>query len=258
MITLLNNEKIEESVLKEKMIDDSYYYGHLGKYALSSSACTNLLKSPKTYRNIAKYGSKDTPALLMGRMVHWAILEPDKLEAINVVDASARSTVKYKEAVKKYGHEKVMLRKEMSEIERLADALLRNEGVLQALSNSDFEVSECAMLEGLPFRGKADILKKDTSCIIDLKTTSSDLSTFNFSANTWNYDLQAYIYTTMFKAKDIKFVVIDKRSTDIGIFETTEEFLEKGKEKFDRAIKEYKYWFLENRDLDQYVFRGIL
>jgi hypothetical protein len=114
------------------------------------------------------------------------------------------------------------------------------------------------MLEDLPFRGKADILKKDSSCIIDLKTTSSDLSTFNFSANNWNYDLQAYIYTTMFKAKDIKFVVIDKRSTDIGIFETTEEFLEKGKEKFDRAIKEYKYWFLEDRDLDQYVFRGIL
>jgi len=254
MITLLNNEKIEESVLKEKMVDDTYYYGHLGKYALSSSALKDILKSPKTYRNKLKYGSEDSPALLTGKLLHWAVLEPDKLEAVHVVDATTKNTKKYKDA--KLEHGEVFLRKEISEIERLADALLRNEAVLQALSGADFEIGGCAMLEGLPFRAKADILKDN--CIIDLKSTNSDLSLFNFTSDKYGYDLQAYLYKTIFKKDDCKFIVIDKRSTDIGIFETTEEFLEKGKEKFDRAIKEYKYWFLEDRDLDQYVFRGIL
>ena len=51
MITLLNGEQFEEKELLEKMQDDIFYYGHLGKNALSKSAFSDLLKSPRTYRN---------------------------------------------------------------------------------------------------------------------------------------------------------------------------------------------------------------
>lgn len=255
MITLLNGE----TYLKEEIVgmahDDEFYYGHLGKYALSSSSLKTLLKSPKTYRNILKYGDPngDSPALAAGRLVHWMILEPHKVDALHFVDASTKNTNKYKDAKEKYGE--VFLTKERSAAERLADAVLRNEAALKLLSKSEFEVPAVEMIEGLAFRGKADIIQGDT--IIDLKT-SADLSAFRYSADKYGYDLQAWLYLKLFNKKNFVFLVIDKASTDIGIFDVSEEFLARGENKFRQAVDNYKYFFQEENDLDQYVMRGIL
>ena len=45
---------------------------------------------------------------------------------------------------------------------------------------------------------------------------------------------------------------------DIGIFEASDEFIARGEDKFQQAIDLYKYFFVEEHDLDQYVLRGIL
>jgi len=55
------------------------------------------------------------------------------------------------------------------------------------------------------------------------------------------------------------FVVIDKGSLDIAIFECSDEFYAKGKEKFEQGVSNFKYFFqTEGVDLDQYVLRGVL
>ena len=255
MITLLNNEHWGKEEILAEMYNDEFYYGKLGKHALSSSSLKMILKSPKTYRNVTKYGdpNSDSPALAQGKLVHWMILEPHKIDKLHFVEASTKATKLYKEA--KAEHGEVFLAKEKSAAERIADAVLRNEAALKLLNKSEFEVPAIEMMEGLPFRAKADIIQGDT--IIDLKT-SADLSTFRYSADKYGYDLQAYMYTRMFNAKDFKFLVIDKASTDIGIFETSEEFIEKGERKFFQAVENYKYFFEQDNDLDQYVMRGIL
>ena len=255
MITLLNNEHWGKEEILAQMYSDEFYYGHLGKHALSSSSLKMILKSPKTYRNITKYGdpNADSPALAQGKLVHWMILEPHKVDELHFVEASTKGTKAYKEAKAQYGE--VFLNKERSQAERVADAVLRNEAALKLLNKSEFEVPAIEMIEGLPFRAKADILQGDT--IIDLKT-SADLSTFKYSADKYGYDLQAYMYKRMFKANDFKFLVVDKGSCDIGIFETTDEFIARGEEKFFRAVENYKYFFQSDTDIDQYVMRGIL
>lgn len=256
MITLLNNENWNRDEILAQMYNDDFYYGHLGKHALSSSSLKMILKSPKTYRNVTLYGNDDggdSPALSQGKLVHWMVLEPHKIDKLHFVEASSKATKIYKEA--KAEHGEVFLNKERTAAERIADAVLRNEAALKLLNKSEFEVPEIAMLEGLPFRAKADILKGDT--IIDLKT-SADLSSFKWSCEKYGYDLQAYMYKRMFGAKDFKFLVIDKASTDIGIFETTDEFISRGEAKFHNAVKNYKYFFQEENDIDQYVMRGIL
>ena len=255
MITLLNGEHWGKEEIITQMYDDEFYYGVLGKHALSSSSLKMILKSPKTYRNVTKYGDPngDSPALAAGKLAHWMVLEPHKIDQLHFVDASTKNTKIYKEAKEQYGE--VFLAKERSAAERLTDAIFRNEAALQLLTDSEFEVPEIAMLEGLPFRGKADIIQGDT--IIDYKT-SADLSTFKYSADKYGYDLQAYMYLRMFNKKKFTFLVIDKGSTDIGIFETTEDFIAKGEEKFHRAVGDYKYFFQDGNDLDQYVMRGIL
>ena len=253
MITLLNGETYLKEEILGLMMQDSFYYGHLGQYALSSSSLKTLLKSPKTYRNVLKYGSSDTPALIQGKLLHWMVLEPHKIQELKVVDATTKTTKAYKEA--KAEHGEVYLRKEINEAERLTDALLRNEAVLQLLNKAEFEVPAVEMIEGLPFRAKADILKEDM--VIDLKS-SQDLNSFRYSADKFGYDLQAYLYLKMFDKKKCTFIVVDKNSTDIGIFETSDEFLARGQEKFKQAVSNYTYFFKEENDLDQYVLRGVL
>jgi len=253
MIKLLNGDVWNETEILTQMYSDEFYYGHLGKYALSSSSLKMLLKSPKTYRNVTQYGSEDTQALSEGRLAHLMILEPHKLDNMIFVDASTKNTNKYKDAKKENGQ--VFLMKERQAAERLADAVLRNEAALKLLSKSEFEVPAIQMIEGLPFRGKADIIQEDT--IIDLKT-SQDLNSFRYSCDKYSYNLQAWLYMKLFNKKNFIFLVVDKASTDIGIFDVSEEFLARGEEKFRQAVDNYKYFFEQGNDLDQYVMRGIL
>jgi hypothetical protein len=257
MITLLNGETWGKEEILAQMYDDEFYYGHLGKYALSSSSLKTILKSPKTYRNVIKYGdpSSGSPALSLGRLAHWMLLEPRKIDKIHFVDTSKKNTKIYKEAKENAKGAEVFLTKEKKDTERITDAVLRNEAALKLLSNSNFEVPEIGLLEGLPFRAKADIIKGDT--IIDYKT-SSDLRGFRYAADKYCYDLQAYLYLRLFNKKKFTFLVVDKGSTDIAIFEASEDFINKGKDKFYSAVENYKYFFQDNNDLDQYVMRGIL
>ena len=255
MITLLNGEHWGKEEILTQMYDDDFYYNFLGKNALSSSSLKTLLKSPKTYRNILNYGdpNSDSPALAAGKLVHWMVLESHKIDKLHFVDVTTKNTKVYKEAKAKYGE--VFLTKEKNAAERLTDAVLRNEAALKLLNNSEFEVPQVQMLEGLPFRGKCDIIQGDT--IIDLKT-SQDLNSFKYSCDKFSYDLQAWLYLKLFDKKKFTFLVIDKASTDIGIFETTDEFLARGENKFKQAVDNYKYFFEQDNDLDQYVMRGIL
>lgn len=255
MITLLNGEHWGKEEIIAQMHDDTFYYGHLGKHALSSSSLKMILKSPKTYRNVTKYGdpNSDSPALAAGKLVHWMILEPHKVDALHFVDASTKSTNKYKDAKAKYGE--VFLNKDRSAAERLADAVLRNEAALKLLTKSELEVPAIEMIDGLAFRGKADIIQGNTIC--DIKSTA-DLSAFRYSADKYGYDLQAWLYLKLFKKDRFIFLVIDKASTDIGIFDVSEEFLARGENKFRQAVDNYKYFFQDENDLDQYVMRGIL
>jgi len=48
-IKLLNDEIFKKEDILKKMMNDEFYYGYLGKNALSSSASKKLLDSPYAY-----------------------------------------------------------------------------------------------------------------------------------------------------------------------------------------------------------------
>lgn len=254
MITTFDGKQWNKQELLDNMYDDSFYYGYLGKNALSSSSIKTLLSSPKTYYFTTKYGSDETQALRDGRLFHTMILEPNKLEDIIFVEAATKASKEYKLA-KESGKE-VYTQTEKKAAERLSDALLRNEAVKEYLIKAEYEVPQIAMIDGVPIRAKADILKGNT--IIDLKTTTG-IKDFRYSADKYSYDLQAWLYREMFGVDNFVFIVIDKGSLDIAIFECSEEFYARGKEKFEQGISNYKYFFqTDGVDLDQYVLRGVL
>ena len=107
-------------------------------------------------------------------------------------------TQKHTKKLEKHHH--ILLKKEVADVEHIADAVLQNEVVKGYLKNAEFEVPAIEMIDGLPFRGKADIIKGRT--IIDLKTTSTNLKDFGYSADKYNYDMQCYLYMKLFKATD--------------------------------------------------------
>ena len=254
-ITLLDGQTYDKEELVKKAYDNDFYYSYLGKYAFSSTTIGHLLSSPKTYKHILNYGQADAQAFRDGWLAHAAVLEPDVFEKQIFIDVQSKNTKKYKDAVKEFG--KVFTMKEKHDAERLADALLRNEMVLEKLSDSDFEVAEIGEIgfdDGMkfPFRAKADILGNNSS-MYDLKTTSS-LQGWKYSANKYNYDVQLFIYCQLFDIlpNRMGFIVIDKGSLDIGYAEGTEEFYLSGAAKVKRALETYEEWFMQEVDLDQY------
>lgn len=254
---MLDGADYDQQWLIDKARDDEFYYGVLNKLALSSSSCKTLLDSPKTFHNVMKYGSESTPAMLMGRVIHTMILEPERFESIfEVVDVASKNTKAFKEA-QKDNERTCITNKDMEAGERMADAFFRNEIALSYLTEAECEVPMVDLVGGFPFRGKADI--KRGGEIIDVKTTT-DLKAFKYSADKYGYDLQAYIYCNLFKTsyKDFTFIALDKGSCDIGVYDISEEFYKRGEAKFNRAVSLYRDFFVRGEDLDTYTIRGTL
>lgn len=254
-IKLLDNKYYNRAELLKRMLDDEFYYGELNTLALSSSSLKQLLSSPKTYNFSLKYGSEESAALRAGALFHWAILEPEKFASQKFVEVQSRNTKKFREAKEEFG--KVFTAKERSEAERLVDAFYRNEHAKELITKADFEIPAIDNVLGMPFRGKADVL--GTNRIVDLKTTT-DIKGFSYSANKYGYDVQCYLYCNLFKKeyKDFHFLVLDKGSLDIGIFNCSEEFYYRGEEKVEKALHLYNKFFIEGADLDNYCLTGEL
>jgi hypothetical protein len=254
-IELLNGERFRHDEILELMKDDEFYYGYLGKAALSSSSIKLLLDSPKKYKYVTQYGSPSTQGLRDGWLFHTCILEPDVFEKQIFVDVQSKNTKAYKLAKEEHG--KVFTMKEKKDAERLADAFLRNEHALQLITNCEFEVPAIGMVQGYPFRGKADVL--DSYRVVDLKTTA-DLKAFPYSSYKYGYDVQVYLYSELFNKpyEEFKFIAIDKGSLDIGIYDCSEAFYESGKAKVTKALEQFKTFFIDGADIDSYCIKGTL
>ena len=78
--------------------------------------------------------------------------------------------------------------------------------------------------------------------------TLNNINAFQSSAYKYNYDSQAYIYSELFGYEMI-FIVIDKNTQQLGIFDCSPEFYAKGQDKVQRAVDAYRL-FYKNKDFD--------
>ena len=222
--------------------DDTNYYGDFGKKYLSNSDISTLLTNPLAL------GQKmaNRPAFLVGGYFHTAILEPEKLKNFKIVEATTRNTKAYKEIS---GGEMCLLKHEVDQIELMTEKMLSNEVCRDLIrsGNVEYEQPEITELEGQLWKGKADIVNHDEKLIIDLKTTA-DITKFKYSASKYNYDSQAYIYSKLF-GYEMLFIVIDKNTHQIGIFDCSPEFYARGKDKVERAVQAYEL-FYKSEDFD--------
>jgi hypothetical protein len=183
-------------------------------------------------------------AFLVGGYFHTSILEPDKIDNFKIIESSTRNTKKYKEISE---GELCLLQHEADKIELMREKLLKNNVCKDYIRGSrkgarvKYEQPGIVRLFGNMWKGKADIINEDEQLIIDLKT-SADISKFKWSASKYNYDSQAYIYKEMF-GYDMLFIVMDKTTHQIGIFDCSDEFYESGRDKVVRATEAYELFF---------------
>ena len=225
----------KEEILK-KLRDDENYYGDFGRKYLSNSDISTLLKNPLAFGE----PSKPSAAFLVGGYFHTAILEPDKLKKFKIIPATTRNTKVYKEMS---GGELCLLQHEVDQIELMKEKMMDNDvckGLIQG-EWVDYEQPGVEKLNQYTWKGKADIINHEEKLVIDLKTTA-DIAKFRGSAYRYNYDSQAYIYRKLF-GYDMLFIVIDKTTHQLGIFDCSPEFYESGKDKVERAEQAYELFF---------------
>jgi hypothetical protein len=236
-----------QSVIEELRNDDEYYNGK-GRYYLSNSDIYSLLTNPKLFR----VPSGDSKHFHEGRLFHQLILEPEKAVNVPQVDVSTRNTKEYKKYLEDSGLSFAMLTKEYEEIVRLASVMKSNFQFYNDIYRDGnlYEEPTIGEIKGLQWKAKADIVTSDS--IIDLKTTS-DINKFRWSAKSYNYDSQCYIYQQLF-GKPLYFYVIDKESEQLGLFRPSEEFVKGGEAKVERAMEVYYRYFGPNPtdDIDNY------
>jgi hypothetical protein len=174
-----------------------------------------------------------------GRLIHVSLLEKDKInDYYHFVDVATRRNKGYKEAVKDPSLEgkEIMLSKEKVWAEGIVDAVLDNPTANDLFTGGEYETPGVGYVQGIPFRAKADCLRDDR--IVDLKTTS-DIDSWQYNMDLYNYDAQAYIYMTIFKKKSFTFVIVDKRTLKVKTYDATPDDIQQGYEKVSEAIGNY-------------------
>jgi len=225
----------KKEILK-KLTNDEHYYGDFGKKYLSNSDISTLLSNPLAFGQ----PSKPSSAFLVGGYFHTAILEPDKLKKYKVIPATTRNTKVYKEMS---GGELCLLQHEVDMIEAMKDKMISNNICSNLIhgNNVEYEQPSVGKMEKYMWKGKADVINHDDKLVVDIKTTS-DIQKFKWSASKYNYDSQAYIYSKLF-GYEMVFIVIDKNTHQLGIFDCSTDFYNSGKDKVERAEQAYELFF---------------
>tara|TARA_R110001583_G_scaffold51898_1_gene161558 strand:+ start:151 stop:885 length:735 start_codon:yes stop_codon:yes gene_type:complete len=237
-----------------RLRNDKDYYGEYGQQFLSNSNISTLLKNPKDLHE----QRPSSPAFLVGGYFHTAILEPQKLKSFKIVEASTRNTKAYKEIS---GGEMCLLQKEADQVNLMTEVMLSNDVcrdlIRPVLNSVRYEEPQVTELFGNKWKGKADIINDEEKLVIDLKTTA-DIDKFRWSASKYNYDSQAYIYSKLF-GYEMLFIVIDKTTHQIGLFDCSPEFYKSGEDKVRRASDAYDLFYkTENFDHKQHLITKTL
>ena len=224
----------------EKLKDDSNYYGDFGKQFLSNSDIGTLFTNPTEFQR----QSVSSVNLVIGSYLHTCVLEPHKLTSFKIIDASNRNVKRYKEESE---GEICLLKHEADHVYRMRDALMKNTIIRDLIIGSHkdsevlYEMPGIQEIKGRMWKGKADVINKDERLVIDLKSTS-DIDNFHWSAYKYNYDSQAYLYREIFGV-DLIFIVIDKKSLKINIFEVSDETLQRGEDKVEKAVEIFDLYY---------------
>lgn len=242
-----------------------------GKNYLSYSSVKEALSDLRDwelYMLGKKY--KDSAALTFGSYYDTMLFEPEKVEDRFVVmdeskvleeigGKSPRATTAYKKWVadiKESAEGKQLISEEdhhtvINMISRLDEC-----GLLESRLRGKVQTEFYEFIEDIPVRGFLDVL--GDGFITDSKSSRSVLG-FKKDVFMFGYDIQAYIYTTVFNIKDYYWVAQDKTYPYLPAeFKASEETIERGGIKFWKAVSSIRKFLDGNEPSTKYYLQDIV
>jgi len=222
---------------------------------VNQSSLKKILESPAHYQAALKYKMIPTPAMEMGTALHALVLDGEKAFNASYVkkpDGLSLATKEGKAWKAELGRKKALSEGGKDDpwgsVQGMAKALRQ----LEWFSGTDAEyikyneVSIYWDWEGVRCKARLDRVLVDEGIVLDLKTTDTvEPELFTKKVVGLGYDFQASAYSIAAEAafgKPFKFIFVcveRKAPYAVSLFEVSDEMMEEGKRKFDRAIKIY-------------------
>ncbi len=231
------------------------------------SALFNMSKSPAHYKWALDHPQPDSPALLLGRAVHCAVLQPEIFDQCYAVAPGASKATKEgrkiwetflqdigeREAITQADYEKCMGIREAISNHPVASALLEGRHETSYFWTDELTGLKCKI------RTDAEVEIGDTLAIVDVKTCAdASTETFMREAVRHGYDLQAGMYCEGVSActgRDPAFIFIAVEKTPpyaVNVLAADNYVILRGKDLFREyigkvaACEESGNWFCYN------------
>jgi hypothetical protein len=242
-----------------------------GKNYLSYSSIKLALEDMQKWEDKMR-GMKfpETPALRFGKLHDCMVLTPEEFDSRYVVlddseiladigGKAPRRTKAYTTWVDEQtigGDLEIVTAEEYTTVQRML-LRLQTTGVYdEVLKGSKQEEFNDVFIGDVPVRGFLDVL--GDGYITDLKTTDN-LSKFRYKVKDFGYDIQAYMYCEVFGVNTFHWVAQEKKEPySVGWFTASEETLEWGKRKFNKAVRIIREYLESGKACDSYFVRDTI
>lgn len=220
--------------------------------ALNYSGAKQILRSPAHYQNWLKAERKETPALIIGRLVHMAILTPvefnNKVHELPECDRRTKEgKAIYEQFVASVGKEDdVITTEQMQTITSIANAGTEALATL-GLQGEPYTKVECSITKpyrNILIKGRPDLVTLDKDgkvVVVDFKTTI-DASARSFARDIVNYEyhIQNAFYNELNNSTRFVFIAIEKEPPfNYAIYELDEQAVNEGRRRMDLACDIY-------------------
>lgn len=241
---------ITENTLIYDLTNEDY---HAEKEHFSSSAfkllTSDIDKFVEYYINKVEKEKKYKASFDEGSYLHSLILEPELATSEYAFFPGNRRAGAAWEAFKaEYESTKTILTTtQRLLVQEWYEHYKKNPTAVKLIQGCKNEVSLFTEIGTVPLKVRADALNTEAGYIIDVKTSSFGLSCENFKGtiDKFGYDLSAAMYLACFekflnKSLDFYFIVLGKKELGCKVFKLSPETRAEGREKFLRALANYK------------------
>lgn len=223
---------------------------YLATKAASASTLKTILNQSPLHAITPK---EQTPAMAFGSAFHCAVLEPERFKNDYAIAPECDRRTKAGKAIyaafQAASEGKTVIKQEDADlINRMRDAVMRNETAALLLDNGTPEISGLWIdqAEGVPCKMQADWLHNNRM-IIDLKTTTdASQGAFSRASANFGYHVQAALYLDGATAitgdlhEDFYFIAIEKTEPfGCAVYQADYEMIEVGREKYRAALAIY-------------------
>lgn len=227
--------------------------------AESYSSIKHLLDSPQTFLYYKSKPFQGSDSTLLGTCIHHYIQGNRHLVAFNKIKRTSKERkeeyAEFERTFKEAAGEEGILVPDSFE-EKINSVMLNfNENAIATALVEDCIFEEPFLFEynGVSLKGKLDGNKTFKRAVIEIKTSSMATTAYEFKREAYDrdYDLQAFLYLQASRNKHHYFIVVNTVAPfKVTVYQSSEEFLESGRNKAQTVTNRYKKHIVNGEPFD--------